>query len=209
MESRHVSCEPALLPGRFQLVPRQNEDAVEKPFGNRVRLRQIERNSVRVELTQHDRLAFQHEERALRGVNLLVQDRLEGKNYIVRIERVAVGELNTLPEFELPVKTVLRCFPGLRQRRLRIHRLPVDMNQVRHQALQHLARTGVAGDDPIQGLRLGSLRQNQASAGASGMAGNHQTIVRNGVETPRQRKYAWYQSRSFHRGSENHFKVFN
>ena len=120
-------------------MTRQDIDPVEEPVGHGVRLRQIEGNPVRVELTHYDRLAFQHQKRPLRGMKLLIQDRLERKNYIVRIEAVAIGELNTLPQFELPVKPVLRCLPRFRQRRLRIQRLPVDMNQVRHQALQHLS----------------------------------------------------------------------
>ena len=93
-------------------MAREDENAVEEAVGNGVGLGKIEGDAVGVELAHADGFAFQHEERALRGVNPLIQDGLKGKNDIVGIERVAVGELDTLAQFKLPMKPVAGHFPG-------------------------------------------------------------------------------------------------
>ena len=137
----------------------------------------------------------------MRGVNLLIQDGLKGKHYIVGIERVAVGELNSLAQFEFPMKPVVGHFPGFGEGGFGSHRLPVDMNQVRHQALQNLAGTRIGSHHPIEGFRLGSLRGNQASAGTSRGAGNEQTVIHRGVESPHQAEHAESLSQSVHQTS--------
>ena len=76
-------------------------------------------------------------------MNLFIQDRLKGKNYIVGIERVAVRELYSLPKFEFPVQPVMGPLPGFGEGGFGSQRLPVDVDQVRHQPLQHLARARV------------------------------------------------------------------
>ena len=119
---------------------------------------------------------------------------------------MAVGELNALAEFEHPMQTVLGNFPGLGQSGFGGQRLPVDMNQVRHQPLQHLPGTRVGGDCPIQGFGFGSLRGNQASAGTSGRAGNQQTVIDSGVERPHQDERAEGLSQGVHQESNYRFR---
>jgi hypothetical protein len=80
------------------------------------------------------------------------------------------------------------------------------VNQVRHQSLQHFPGTRVGGDSPIQSFWFGSLRGNEASAGTSGRAGNQQTVIGSGVESPHQDERTEGLSKGVHQESKYRFE---
>ncbi len=184
MESDHAWCQFPLLPGGFQTVPGQNVDAVKEAVRHGIGLGQVERDPVAIEFADGDGPTLQHEQVALRGVNFLIQHHLECEHHIVGVERVSVGEFKVLAQFQDPVQAVGRALPGFGQRGLGLQGLAVDVNQVRHQALQNLAGTGVSGKQPVERFGFGSLRGNQAAAAGSHGSGKCQAVVGQGMGQP-------------------------
>src|SRR4029077_17713559 len=119
-------------------MPGKNGDAVEKPLGGGIRLRQLKSHCVRIQPLHHDGLPSDNQEIALGRIDLFVEIDLKTKDHVISVERLAVREAQSTAKLERILSAVVRHAPGLGQGGLRFLRSAIDVNQVGREALNDL-----------------------------------------------------------------------
>src|SRR5690242_9589586 len=107
----------ALLVSLDQQMSGQDGKGIKDSLCRSVWLSQIEAYRVGVQLCHRERFAVNYEEVALRRVKLLVQIDLESKGHVVGIEWVAIGEAQTLAQFQSKTAAIVGDLPRAGQRR--------------------------------------------------------------------------------------------
>ena len=115
---------------------------------------------------------------------------LKGEDYVIGIERVAVGKFQSLTQLQFISEAVGGNLPGSRQRRLGFQGCAVDVYEVRHQAVHNIPGRRVGGKNRVQRFGLGTFAIDKPAACPSGKFWHHQNIA--GRESRRSR----YHNRS-------------
>ncbi len=97
-------------------------------------------------------------------MNFLVEVDLERKQHILGVERRAIGKAQTMAQLHRELPAILRHRPGFRQRRFRLLRRAIDVDQVRRQPADDLPRRCVGRGHRIQRFGLTALRHHQRAA---------------------------------------------
>src|SRR5215472_1197232 len=166
-------------------MTRKDGYAVKDSFGGRVRLRQLKPDAVRIQLLNANRLAGDDQQVALRSIDLFVEIDLETEDHIVRIEGLAVREMQTAAKLQRILPAILRNLPRLRQGRLRLLRSAINVNQVSRKASNDFTRSLVKGENRIERLWLRPQSHGKpAACVARRVVRNHQ--VPSGFRSPRR-----------------------
>ncbi len=104
--------ELSFLVGFFEKMARQDGEAVEESFLDTIGFRELENESLRVDLANGDRLSADDQQIALCGVDIFVEVDAKGEEDVVGIERMAVRETQALAQSERVLKAVSGDFPG-------------------------------------------------------------------------------------------------
>lgn len=155
--------ELALQVGLFEKMTGKNSETVKETFAGAVRPCELENDSVGIEFAEGDGLSANDELVALGGVDMFVEIKAEGKNNVVSIERVAIGEAQALAKSESVAKTVGRNFPGLGESGLRELIGAVDMDKVGLHGGDDFAGRSVGCGEGIESFRLGTEGDNEAA----------------------------------------------
>src|SRR5579884_271441 len=151
---------------------------VKEPLGRTVRFWQVKFHGVRAELSQGHRFAIQNQQVALRRMQFLVEIELEGKDHVVDGERSPIRKLDSSAELQHVAPSIGRNCPGLCKRRLRVLRLPIDMEQIRVHCADNLSRSRIDGKYRIQRLRFGAKSNDEISSRPPRLPLLHRILLR-------------------------------
>ncbi len=156
--------QTTLVVRRLEQVTRQHRHAVEHPLTHGVGRRQVHLHRVLIELADGDRLVADDQEIPLRRPDFLVQVHPEREHHVVCVKGLTIGKADAAAQRQREAAAVGRDGPGARERRLRLLRFAIDVNQVRRRAGDDLLRRCVNGDNRVERSRLGALDHHQLSA---------------------------------------------
>ena len=91
----------------------------------------------------------------MRRMKVFVEEDLEAEQHVVGIKRLAVRKTDAMTKREAEVLSVRRDFPRFGERRFRLLRKAVDMNQVTDGLPDDGERWRVHRSDGIESLRFG------------------------------------------------------
>jgi hypothetical protein len=157
-------CEVALAIDGFQEVPRKNRDTVEKPLSGGIRLGHFKSNRVLIHFFNRDRFAAYDQKISLGRIYFFVQVDLEAEHDVVGIEGLPVRESQAAAEPQRVLSAITGCGPGFCKSGFGLLRAAIDMNQVRRQTANHVARRCVLGQDGIQRFRFRAHRKYEPAA---------------------------------------------
>src|ERR1700675_3166231 len=101
----------------LEKMARKNCQAVKKPFGCGVWLRQFETNRIVIHFFDRDGFSPDNQEGALRGMDFFIEVALKCEDDVVRRERLAIGEAKAVAKMESVLFAVARDIPRLRELR--------------------------------------------------------------------------------------------
>ena len=161
---------------------RQNRDTVEDAFPDRIRFGHLHENRLVVLLAYVNRLAADEEQVPLRRVDRFVEIHIERKHHVICRAWMTVGEFQIRPQLDRVVEAIFRNRPRRGERRLGLERLPVDVDEIREQRIEHGVGLRVSRQNGIEGAGRRSLGHNDlASPRRSGGFGA--ALLRGGPET--------------------------
>src|SRR5437879_11213845 len=99
---------------------------------------------MRVYLAHSDRFPANDQEISLRSMYVFIEIDPETEEHIICIERLPVRESQSPPKHECVREAVWRDLPGLGERRFRLLRRPVDMDEVGLHDANHFAGSRVS-----------------------------------------------------------------
>src|SRR5271154_496237 len=148
-------------------MARGDGETVKEALGYSVRFRQLKNYSLWILFADFDGLAADDEEISLRSVDIFVEVDAKREENVVGIQRVTVGELDSLAKNERVGEAIGRDFPGFGERGFRQLSGAIDMDKIGLHYGDQFAGAGVDGDQGIQRFWLAAKRNDQT---ASGMA---------------------------------------
>src|SRR6185437_1410492 len=112
----------------FQQMARKHGKGIEYALKGRVWGRKSKAHGESVQLLHLDGFVGDHQEIAVRRVDLLIEIHFEGKNYVIGIEGNAIRKLESAAQLKRKYRAIFGNIPGFRQGRLGLLRRAVDVD---------------------------------------------------------------------------------